>query len=97
LLNYPKPRPLESVTSNISQFIFDVIINPFFVGREAIFGAAAPAAQRNRRSISSYLKGCPAPAALEKKAVHNQKPSTKWCERGKYCKDGVLSNKDKSF
>jgi len=57
---------LNSITSNIGQFIFEIIINPFFVIRQRIFSAAGPAAQTNRLSGPMYPKWCLAKAALKK-------------------------------
>jgi hypothetical protein len=57
---------LNSITSNICQSIFDIIINPFFVIRQRILSAADPATQTNGLSGPMYLKRRHALAALEK-------------------------------
>ena len=47
---------LYPITTNICQFIFDVIINPFLMRRQRIFCAADPAAQTDSLSGPLYLK-----------------------------------------
>jgi len=61
---------LDPIASNICQFIFDVVINPFFVGRQSIFSAAGPAAQTNGLSGSLYPNRRLAMVALEKMWIH---------------------------
>jgi hypothetical protein len=74
--------------------IFDVIINPFFIFRQAVFGAATLAAQRNRLSDPVQVKWRLAPETFEKGSIHNLNSLTKRCDRRKYCKVDVLSNTD---
>ena len=57
---------LDSVTTNIRQFIFDTVVNPFFICCQSIFRTASPAVQLNRLSGAMYLKRGPAPTTREK-------------------------------
>jgi len=57
---------LNPITSNIGQFNFEIIIDPFFVIRQRIFSAAGPAAQTSRLSGPMYPKRRLAKAALKK-------------------------------
>jgi hypothetical protein len=90
-------RRLNPITTNIRQFIFDVVINPFSIRRQTVFSAAARAAQANGFSGSVYPKGRLAAATLERRAIHHIISLTLFCDGGKYCKDFVVSNKDEEF
>jgi len=60
---------LNPITARICQFIFDVVINPFFIGRQTIFSAAGPAAQINRLSGSLEPKRRLALTTLKKNTI----------------------------
>jgi len=87
------PR-LDPVTANIGQIVFDIFVNPFFIGRQRILCTAGPAVQFNRSSVALYPQRRPALLAVEM-SIHIQKSFNWQCDRGKYCKDHVLSNAPK--
>ena len=81
---------LYPITTNICQFIFDVIINPFSIRRQRIFRTAGPAVQINGLSGPLYLKLRLTLQTLQLMAVHYTQSSIESC--GSYCNDHVLSN-----